>query len=69
MIELKPCPFCGGKPKLVYAFDYKLYAIRHTCRSFGRPIIMIDTIIFESKDDAIDAWNRRADDSNSNHDS
>lgn len=62
MIELKPCPFCDGKPKLVCVFDHKLYAIRHTCHSLGRPIIMIDTIMFESKDDAIDAWNRRADD-------
>ena len=63
-MELKPCPFCGGSPKLIHAFDHNLFAIRHTCLSFGRPILMIDSILFTTKDDAIKAWNRRASEEN-----
>ena len=53
MVELKPCPFCGGKAK-IYFKDYRFYCknlngdrkvsyrvqvICNKCKSRGRPII------------------------------
>lgn len=58
--ELKPCPFCGGKARLVYAQPYN--AVQCTkCKVFGKTIVDA----YEQRDgqiDAIEAWNRRAED-------
>ena len=58
MAELKPCPFCGGKAKYVYAMPCN--AVKCTkCKMFGKTIV--DR--YEQQDgkaEAIKAWNRRA---------
>lgn len=59
MTELKPCPICGGKPKIttnmwdaaVYANVDMEYAVRcQSCDCEVRSDIL---------EDAIDGWNRR----------
>ena len=50
--ELLPCPFCGGEPNL--ALTGAWYSI--VCTTLGCEVIMDD---FNSRDDAIAAWNRR----------
>ena len=56
-IKLKPCPFCGGKGEIfrgtTYGFHY-LYEPRCiTCEcALG---------VYETEEQAIEAWNRRAD--------
>lgn len=58
MDELKPCPFCGGKPYLdLYILPKYEYVIRcNVCSlEFG-------LYIGRNKEEAIEAWNRRADD-------
>lgn len=57
--ELKLCPFCGGKAKLIKAnYDLEdIYWIR--CKKCG-----VDSNIFYTSDTAIEAWNRRVEDAN-----
>ena len=62
MDELKPCPFCGKMPKLTTMFDNELFCVQHMCRSFNVILLIINTPLFSSKEDAINAWNRRASD-------
>lgn len=67
-IKLKPCPFCGGEPKLVFeerSFDYApdLNFVRCTeCGSRGK--VYHSNLIDEAGSgySAIKAWNRRAND-------
>ena len=60
MNELKPCPFCGGKAKYIYQMPYN--AVKCTkCKLFGKTIV--DS--YEQQDgktEAVEAWNRRAED-------
>ena len=60
MAELKPCPFCGGEAKLIYSMPYN--AVQCTkCKTWGKTIV--DS--YEQQDgkyEAIEAWNRRAED-------
>ena len=60
MAELKPCPFCGGKAEYIYEMPYN--AVKCTkCEAFGKTIV--DS--YEQQDgkaEAIEAWNRRAED-------
>jgi hypothetical protein len=60
MAELKPCPFGGGKARLVYSMPYN--AVQCTkCKVFGKTIVDF----YEQRDgqkDAIEAWNRRCTD-------
>ena len=59
MIELKPCPFCGGEANLVQGSSGKLLPwVR--CRDCGA-----ETSDYDSVEEAAEAWNRRADDANS----
>lgn len=64
-IELKPCPFCGGNAKLVdhtfwndttKSFSYKSYGVM--CRHCGVQGFQF----YETEEEAINAWNRRATD-------
>ena len=57
MAELKPCPFCGGKAKYVYAMPYNAVKCRK-CNTWGKTVLDI----YEQQDGkqaAIEAWNRR----------
>lgn len=58
MAELKPCPFCGGEATLWhdYGVDRPWNIL---CRCGGR------VGYFVTKKEAIEAWNRRANDGQS----
>lgn len=47
--ELKPCPFCGGEARLIGHYPYSITCCN--CRA--------TTVICNTPDDAIDAWNGR----------
>lgn len=50
--QLKPCPFCGGKPK-IYTFANEEYYVK--CDGcYAR------TDLYDSENCAKKAWNRRA---------
>ena len=56
--ELKPCPFCGSNKVNVY--EYKYHGLTD---SFGVKCFNCKTEsyqFFDSKNEAIEAWNRRA---------
>ncbi|MDR1465425.1 MAG: Lar family restriction alleviation protein [Oscillospiraceae bacterium] len=50
-IQLKPCPFCGGIADIWQGCDYH-YVMCRRCKS--------KTADFEKDDEAVDAWNKRA---------
>ena len=58
MTELEPCPFCGVKANyiVVQGFELKYYCVY--CRKCGSSTRKY----YASKDEARDAWNRRAND-------
>lgn len=49
MEELKRCPFCGGEAKIE---GYKIFWA--TCKE-----CTTETKVFDTKEEAIEAWNRR----------
>lgn len=59
MNELKPCPFCGGEARIR---DFTMVDLEPEidvfCINCGA-----QTFVYETKDDAIEAWNRRVEDS------
>ena len=59
MTELKCCPFCGGKAEVGYANQHdKLFVVGcNTPMCYGN--INHFTMVFVSKESAIDAWNTR----------
>ena len=62
-MELKRCPFCGGKAE-VLKVNYDRYRIItcNLCRiKFG---ILTRSGAFHTEQEAIEAWNRRADEKN-----
>lgn len=65
MMELKPCPFCGGKVSLTYSSYDNMFNFWHsengpiTC--FAAEPIEFDGYWVKSLKEAADAWNRRAD--------
>lgn len=68
MIELKPCPFCGGKAELDFAHKNFPYTDRDgEARTIGYfyTVKCVDEIcgcvigIHEEPETAIEAWNRR----------
>jgi Lar family restriction alleviation protein len=58
MIELKPCPFCGGEAFLA-EYDYALdngYIATHFVECNG---CSVTTFEYDSPEEAAEAWNRR----------
>lgn len=57
MTELKPCPFCGSKSFLVESVNaqtFRVECMNSSCYCYKT------WVHFSSKDRAIEAWNRRA---------
>lgn len=56
MNELKPCPFCGGEPRII---EHEFEGVSNTfgikCKCGAQSFQFWETI-----DDAIEQWNRRA---------
>ena len=56
--KLKPCPFCGGEARIIeheFTGANNTYGIKCECGTQGFQF-------WESIDEAIEAWNRRAED-------
>ena len=67
--ELKPCPFCGGEAEICSHYfeeeDMTLWQARCKERPYAveHPCYTADSFIsFDNKEQAIEAWNRRAND-------
>lgn len=62
LIELKPCPFCGGKPHFEYLGRYGRWSVKHTCKggTGDDKRIAIYANGFDTESDVTEAWNRRA---------
>lgn len=61
-VELKRCPFCGGDDITVYDFD-PFDGYQGDCRRwFARCRFCGAAIERKSKEEAVNAWNRRVDD-------
>lgn len=58
MANLKTCPFCGGKARLVYDMPYNAVQCKK-CKVFGKTIV--DSYEqADGKAEAIEAWNKRS---------
>ncbi len=57
--ELKPCPFCGGKPTVTNDRQMKWFYIE--CLNDGCPVLVQGAWHLDM-DNAIEGWNRRAED-------
>lgn len=55
MVELKPCPFCGGKDSGMLTTSYDGYWFAVFCEN-----CMVQTRKCRQEKEAIEAWNRRA---------
>lgn len=65
-VKLKPCPFCGGKARYfrTQTLEGPMHKVR--CTNFdGCQMRELQTQSFYRKEQAINAWNRRADDERS----
>lgn len=59
MAELKPCPFCGGKPQLVkWGNEWSVECCNNGCG------VMPETPLYVMQTEAVITWNRRAGDGN-----
>lgn len=55
--KLKPCPFCGGEARL---YNDGVHGFFHMCMINGDAMVKIESRFFESDEEAIKVWNRRA---------
>ena len=71
MSDLKPCPFCGGEAEVTRNYytvqDITLWQVRCKTRPYavdeGKQCYTMDSfILFDTEAEAIEAWNRRAND-------
>ena len=62
-IELKPCPFCGGEVR-IDAIDIDCFMVG--CRNKDC-ICHVTGAAYDTLWDAVEAWNRRADDARDKH--
>ena len=59
MVELKPCPFCGATPHLVrWGNEWAVECDSNDC------FIVPETALYPRQEQAVEAWNRRAGDTN-----
>lgn len=58
-VDLLPCPFCGGEATNVPYKNGKYYEVR--CENKDCAVIVF-TGVKDTEKEAIEAWNRRADD-------
>lgn len=56
--RIKLCPFCGGKPNIAQERYLEYYNITHTCKG-RKPQFHIHTGLYNTKQEAINAWNSR----------
>lgn len=57
---LKPCPFCGGTKVHMYSFkNSDLHGFIHTCEINGDAMVKVESRLFATDEEAINAWNRR----------
>lgn len=57
MNTIKICPFCGNLPRLLQiGEDWKVECISEECTALP------STYFYDTKEEAIEAWNRRASD-------
>ena len=68
-IDLKPCPFCGGKSIRLNAFGFGQWSAEclscyiETKRYMGSTSVKFDGEVMQlGRKEAIEAWNRRAED-------
>lgn len=59
MDGLKPCPFCGGKGKVVDVNGFWCAVICEKCNATTNSILC--SAEYAAKEKAIEAWNRRID--------
>ena len=57
MIELKPCPFCGGKARLFVSNGVRVLCPE--CGATTRILVDSERIETSAVEDVIKAWNRR----------
>ena len=64
--KIKPCPFCGESPTLKHDWRYprgiddSIYASEVICENWECPIYHADNTYYQTDEEAIEAWNRRA---------
>jgi Lar family restriction alleviation protein len=58
MIELKPCPFCGGKARLFVSNGVRVLC--PDCGATTRILVDSERVETSAVEDVIKAWNRRA---------
>lgn len=55
LVELKPCPFCGGEAVRVHSYlSYRVECANVKCN------VRAETYTFDRQTDATKAWNKRA---------
>ena len=64
MVELKPCPFCGGEIEETGGscnFGRKIMTLNVKCRKFGTSVALKTAWNTNAYLESVEAWNRRAD--------
>lgn len=62
MTELKPCPFCGGKPKIVHDLDGTPNGVHCMCGALVRFVFMPKVVggnFGATQERIAKRWNRR----------
>lgn len=63
MNKLKTCPFCGGTNITMYSLkDPSLHGFIHICDGVDDCMVKIESRLFSTEEEAVEAWNRRVDD-------
>ena len=65
MTDLKPCPFCGGKPRILHDPDGTPSGVHCRCGALTRFLFMpkkVGETFGETHERIAERWNRRAGD-------